>query len=147
MNSVAITGRLGGDPELRFTNNGKAVASFSLAIKQTKEITHWVQCEAWEKTAEFINQYFVKGDGIEIVGSLKEETWQDKNGGGKRSKLMVRVGQAHFPEGKAGGNGGQGEGDRQPARSGQQSSRGGRNDYGNDSGLNHDDLGPDEIPF
>lgn len=113
MNSVAITGRLGQDPEVRYTQNGKAVASFSLAIQQTKEITHWVQCEAWEATAEFVNKYFRKGDGIEIVGGLKEETWQDKNGGGKRSKLIVRVGQANFPQGKAAGNG-DGGGERQP---------------------------------
>lgn len=91
-------GRLTRDPEMR-TVGETAVVSFALAINHTwkdkagqkKEEVAFVDCEAWGRTGEVIAQYSVKGAELYVEGRLKMETWDDKNGGGKRSQMKVVV--------------------------------------------------------
>lgn len=95
MNLVILTGRLTKDPELRYTNSNKAVASFSIAVHEGKDKAIFVNCVAWEKTAELIDQYFKKGDGINVYGKLSVRQY-DKDGQ-KRTVTEVVVSGIEFP--------------------------------------------------
>jgi len=103
MNSINIIGRLGRDPEKRFTSGGTAVANFTIAVDDgfgEKKTTNWFQVTAWSKTAEFVDQYFKKGSKIAITGRLQEQTWQDKNSGEKRSKVLIVAERVSFVDSK-----------------------------------------------
>jgi single-strand DNA-binding protein len=82
-----ILGRLGGDPEMRFTANGKAVCNFNVATDQgygDNKKTVWYRVTAWEKTAEICNQYLKKGREVFIEGEIAEPVpWQAKDGSWK----------------------------------------------------------------
>ena len=80
MNFVAIAGYIGNDIETRYTQNQKAVASFSVGTREGKDKTEWHKCIAWDKTAEFISKYFKKGSYIAIIGSLQTRHYTDKDG-------------------------------------------------------------------
>ena len=87
LNRVQLIGRLGKDPELRFTPNGKKVAHFSMAVSQrwksngeAKEYTEWVNVEAWGRLAEICQQYLGKGRLVYIDGRLKTDRYEDKEG-------------------------------------------------------------------
>lgn len=67
---------------------------------------NFIDCTAWGKTGETINQYMQKGKPIFIEGRLKYDSWEDKQGGGKRSKLTVVVDNFQFVGGRDGGGGG-----------------------------------------
>lgn len=96
LNKVFIMGRLTRDPELRHTQSGTAVASFSLAVerdfkdKQTGErVTDFIDCVAWRSTAEFVSRYFNKGRMAVVVGSLQIRDWTDKEGNKRRSAEVI----------------------------------------------------------
>lgn len=77
---TTVIGRLGNDPELRFTPQGKAVCSFSLAAGQ-KDKTVWYRVTCWEKTAEIVNQYLAKGKMAHVEGVLAAPSvYQTKSG-------------------------------------------------------------------
>lgn len=101
LNHVSIQGRFVKDPELRRTNTGKAVCSFTLACdKQGKDSgASFIDCVAWDKTAEFINNYFLKGTAIIVEGRLESRQYETKEGF-KRTVTEVVVTQAHFCERK-----------------------------------------------
>lgn len=80
MNNVNITGRITHDLDLRQTQSGKFVLDFQIAIRETKDITTFVRCQAWEKTAEIISQYAMKGSNLAISGGLKTDRYQDRSG-------------------------------------------------------------------
>lgn len=96
LNKVFIMGRLTRDPELRHTQSGTAVASFSLAVerdfkdKQTGEkTTDFIDVVAWRNTAEFVSRYFTKGRMAVVIGSLQIRTWEDKNGNNRRTAEVI----------------------------------------------------------
>lgn len=97
LNHSTIMGRLCGDPELRRTNTGKAVASFTIACDKPGKDNgaSFIPCVAWDKTGEFINNYFTKGSPIVIEGRLESRQYETKEGQ-KRTVLEVVVSQAHF---------------------------------------------------
>ena len=97
INHVTIQGRFVRDPELRRTGTGKSVVSFTLAVdKQGKDAgTAFIDFVAWDKTGEFINQYFLKGSPIVVEGRLDQRQYETKEGQ-KRSAVEVVVTQAHF---------------------------------------------------
>lgn len=101
LNHVSIQGRFVKDPELRRTDNGKAVTSFTLAVDRPGKDNGaaFIPCVAWDKTAEFINSYFMKGNAIVVEGRLDSRDWTDKDGN-KRTAYEVIVNQAHFCEKK-----------------------------------------------
>jgi single-strand DNA-binding protein len=89
MNKVILIGRVGQDPEIRYTGNGQAVANLSLATsekwkdKETgdmQEHTEWHKLVAFNRTAEVIGEYVVKGSLISVEGKLNTRKWQDKSG-------------------------------------------------------------------
>lgn len=103
MNKVIAIGRLCADPELKMTNNGKSVTVFTLAVNrqgQNKE-SDFLDCVAWEKTADFICKYFAKGSPIVIEGALQTRSYEDKNGN-KRKATEINVRNVEFAPKNAG---------------------------------------------
>ena len=82
MNKVILMGRLTKDPEIRYTQTSKAVANFTMAVSRRfkKDEADFINCVAWEKTAEFISKYFSKGGMIAVVGKIQTRTWEDNEG-------------------------------------------------------------------
>ena len=97
LNHNTIMGRLVRDPELRRTQSGKAVTSFSIACDKPGKDNgaSFIPCVAWDKTGEFVNNFFVKGSPIVVEGRLESRQYETK-GGEKRTVLEVVVSQAHF---------------------------------------------------
>jgi len=101
-NKVVLMGNLTRDPELRTTPTGQTVCSFSLAINRTwrnadgeqQEAVDFIDCNAWGKAAEIINQYMQKGRALLISGRLQHRTWDQD--GQKRSKVEVVVEDFNF---------------------------------------------------
>jgi single-strand DNA-binding protein len=100
LNRVQLIGRLGKDPETRFTPNGKKVAHFSLAVSQrrktaegdAKEYTEWVNIEAWDRLGEICSQYLHKGSLVFVEGRLKTDKYEDKGGETKYyTKVVVQA--------------------------------------------------------
>lgn len=96
-NRVILLGNLTRDPEVRYTQGGTAVCTCGLAVnhrytakdgKKREEVT-FVDVDLWGRTAEIAGEYLAKGRPVLIEGRLKLETWEDRNGGGKRSRLKV----------------------------------------------------------
>ena len=110
-NKVILMGNLTRDPQLRYLPSQQAVADFGIAVNrkwrtpdgQDREEVMFVDCSAWGKQAELINQYFQKGKPIFIEGRLKLDSWEDKQGGGKRSKHTVVIENFQFVGGRDGG--------------------------------------------
>lgn len=96
LNRIILMGRLTRDPELRHTQTGTAVASFSLAVdrdfkdKQTGEkATDFIDIVAWRSTAEFVSRFFTKGRMAVVEGRLQLRDWTDKDGNKRRSAEVV----------------------------------------------------------
>jgi single-strand DNA-binding protein len=105
MNVVCLMGRLTTDPELKTTANGNSVTSFTLAVdraytpKGEDKKTDFIDCVAWQNTAEFITRYFRKGQRMSVKGELNKRTYT-ANDGGQRSVYEVKVDNAYFCESK-----------------------------------------------
>lgn len=106
LNKFICIGRLTADVEIRKTQTGKSVASFTLAVDKpyNKNNEHpeanFIDCVAWEKSAEFISKYFTKGSRIAIAGSLQTRNYEDKEGK-KRKVTEVLVESVDFVDKKA----------------------------------------------
>ena len=101
LNSIAIMGRITKDIELRRTNNGTAVASFTVAVDRDydKGKTDFIECVAWKNTAEFAAKYFAKGRMAVVTGQLQMRDWEDKNGN-KRRNAEIKVDNMYFADSK-----------------------------------------------
>lgn len=93
------------DVELRWTQSGKAVISFTVACNRNGDNNgaDFINCVAWQKTAEFIQKHFSKGDMILLHGRLQQRNWEDSNGN-KRTAHEVVVESVNFCGSKNGGN-------------------------------------------
>lgn len=95
LNHIDIMGRLVRDPDLRQTNSGKPVASFTLAVDRDRKNqngereTDFVDVTAWNNTAEFVSKYFCKGKMAVVSGRLQMRKWQDKNGNNRQTAEVV----------------------------------------------------------
>ena len=96
LNRIILMGRLTRDPELRHTQTGTPVASFSLAVdrdfkdKQTGEkATDFIDIVAWRQTAEFVSRFFTKGRMAVVEGRLQIRDWTDRDGGKRRSAEVI----------------------------------------------------------
>ena len=104
LNNISIMGRLTRDPELRQTQSGKQVANFSIACnrdfgdKDNKE-ADFIDVVAWEKTGEFADTYFRKGQLVAVQGRLQSRKWTDKDGN-KRVSVEIVAERLHFAESK-----------------------------------------------
>ena len=119
-NHITIMGRLGRDPELRHTQSGTPVASFSLAVdrdfkdKNTGErATDWIDVVAWRATGEFVSKYFSKGRMAVVEGRLQIREWTDKEGNKRRTAEVV-ANNVYFADSKP--NDGQSSGQKRTAK-------------------------------
>ena len=97
LNHAILMGRLAADPELRTTQSGVSVTSFRIAVARTydREIADWIDIVAWRQQAEFVCNYFHKGDPIIVEGAIQTRSYEDKNGY-KRTATEVVASQLHF---------------------------------------------------
>ena len=138
INCVTLTGRLGQDPEMRYTPAGKATASVSLAVSGfSRDKTDWIRIQCWEKTAEILNQYCKKGDQIGVTGRLSVRTYEAQDGS-KRTVTEVVVSSLTLLGGKK---------DSAPRQQEAPQRQSPTPVQGWDSGYPGDDLSVDEIPF
>ena len=112
LNKIFIMGRLTRDPELRRTQTGTPVASFSLAVdrdfkdKSTGErATDFIDVVAWRQTGEFVSRYFTKGRMAVVEGRLQMRDWTDKDGNKRRTAEVV-ADQVYFGDSRRDGEGG-----------------------------------------
>lgn len=82
MNSINITGRLTADPELKKTQSGVSVCSYTLAVKRpkVKDVTDFINCVSWRQGAEYLTMYGRKGNMVAVAGVMTSRKWQDNNG-------------------------------------------------------------------
>ena len=136
VNKVILVGNLGRDPELRYTQNGSAVANFTVATNErwrdkdgnNQERTEWHRIVVWGKTAENCAQYLAKGRSVYVEGRLQTREWEDKEGN-KRQTTEISAQRVQFLGGPRGGG------------------TGGPDPGGGGSGQDPEPGGGDEIPF
>jgi single-strand DNA-binding protein len=165
VNKVILVGRLGRDPETRYTGGGQAVANFSVATDETykdkngerQKRTEWHKIVVWGKQAEIAQQYLKKGSLIFIEGRIQSREWQDKEGQ-KRTSFEIVASNFRMLGGRA-------DAAAAGAGAGGGTSRGGGDDFdnqaapaediygggGSSSGGGHAPAGPEisdeDIPF
>ena len=98
LNNVNLIGRMVREEEIRATSTGKKVLTFTLAVNNANDAANFIECVAWENTAEFISKYANKGARIAVTGVLNQESWEKD--GQKRSKLNVVVRDVQLLENK-----------------------------------------------
>lgn len=98
LNNVNLIGRMVREEEIRATSTGKKVLTFTLAVNNANDTANFIECVAWENTAEFISKYANKGARIAVTGVLNQESWEKD--GQKRSKLNVVVRDVQLLENK-----------------------------------------------
>lgn len=110
VNKVILVGRLGRDPESRFTNSGKQVVNFTIATDETfkdrqgqkQKVTEWHRLVAWGKVAEIVQEHVKKGDLIYVEGKLQTRSYEDKKTGETKYTTEINVNTIRM----LGGNGG-----------------------------------------
>lgn len=144
-NKVMLMGNLTRDVELKYTPSNQPVANLGIAVNrrfrtrdgEDREETTFVDCEAWGRVAEVMNQYLSKGRPVFVEGRLKLDQWQDKEGN-NRSKLRVVVENFQFLDSRGGDNSGGNSGGAD------QASKAGAPTGG---GAGHQPIDEDDIPF
>ena len=108
INQVILLGRLTRDPEQRTTSTGKTIASFSIAVDRGGESdsADFFEITAWEKLGELVIQYLSKGRRVLVQGRLRQDSWDDKETGKKRSRVEVTATDVTFLDGPSEGAGG-----------------------------------------
>lgn len=138
VNKVILIGNLGRDPEMRYTQNGTAVANFTLATTevwtkdgQKNEHTEWHRIVAWRRLAEICGQYLTKGRQVYIEGRIRTRKWEDRDGNERyTTEIEAQNMQMLGSPGDSGGGGGGGGYDRGPSGP----------DPGPDAGVSDDDI-------
>ena len=138
LNKIFIMGRLTRDPELRRTQSGTAVTSFSLAVERDfksqggEKETDFIDVVAWRNTAEFVAKYFTKGRMAVVEGRLQTRDWTDREGG-KRVATEIVADNIYFGDSKRDGAGDYGSAPAPsysaPAAGGYGSPAGGHSDF------------------
>ena len=112
LNHIVIMGRLTREPELRTTQSGVNVASFSVAVDRdfggrdgAERQTDFVDCVAWRQTGEFVSKYFQKGRMIVVSGRLQSRKWQDREGN-NRTNWEIQADNVYFGDSKRESDGG-----------------------------------------
>lgn len=114
VNKVILIGNLGADPEVRYTQNGTAVATFSLATTerrkgpdgQPQDFTEWHRIVAWQRLAEICGEYLSKGSKIYIEGRIQTRKWKDQSGNDRfTTEIIAREMKMLSPRSSSGGSG------------------------------------------
>ena len=153
VNKVMLVGRLGRDPETRYTGGGQAVANFSVATDESykdkngerQKRTEWHKIVVWGKQAEIAQQYLKKGSLVFIEGRIQSREWQDKEGQ-KRTSFEIVANNFRMLGGRSDNAGGGGGG----ARSGgdeAESHAAPAEDYGGHQAPSGPEISDEDIPF
>lgn len=146
INKVILVGRLGKDPEMRSTPSGQSVAKFSLATDERytdksgekQERTEWHNIVAWGKLGDICGQYLKKGKLVYIEGSIRTDSWDDKESGQKKYRTEIVANTMKMLDRAGSDEGGSyGGGNRRPAAA----------NSGGGSQQNTDFIDDDEVPF
>jgi len=113
VNKVILIGNLGADPEVRYTQNGTAVANFRVATTETwkkegtkEELTEWHRVVAFARLAEICGEYLAKGSKVYIEGRLQTRKWEDRDGNARyTTEVVAREMKMLSPRGEGGGSG------------------------------------------
>lgn len=153
MNKVFLSGNLTRDPEVRYTQSGKAFARMGIAVRRPfskdKDAVDFFNLVAWERTAEFCNRYFMKGSRILVEGRLQTSSYENKDGV-KVNAVDVIVDNVEFAGAKPSGDRTVGDSysNRQPS---EPDSFGGRNTAppkkNDDYDFGGESIDPDDTPF
>ncbi|HWF37779.1 MAG TPA: single-stranded DNA-binding protein [Candidatus Acidoferrales bacterium] len=157
VNKAILVGRLGRDPETRYTSGGQAVANFTMATDETfkdrsgerQKRTEWHRVVLWGKLAEIAQQYLKKGTLVYIEGRIQTRQWEDKRDGQKKSTTEIVATVMRMLGGRGDGAAAAGAG----AGAGAMSSGGGRSvdDFeapvGHDEGGAGPEISDEDIPF
>jgi single-strand DNA-binding protein len=143
VNRVTLVGRLGKDPETRYTSGGQAVANFSVATDETykdragerQKRTEWHRIVMWGKLAEIAQQYLKKGALVYLEGRIQSRQWEDKRDGQKKTSYEIVADTMKMLSGR-------GEG----AAAGAGASMGGGSSAGGSRGRGGDDFEPAPMP-
>ena len=161
LNHITIMGRLVRDPELRSTQSGTSVASFTVAVDRDfggrdggEKQTDFIDCVAWRQTGEFVSKYFHKGSMIVVSGKLQSRKWQDREGN-NRTNWEVVADNVYFGEGRRDNNSGDfgryGDSDYSNSRPTYSRNSQSSNGYGNSApsfgGFSELDDCDGELPF
>jgi len=155
-NLVVLMGNLTRDPVIKNLPSNTTVCEFGLAMNrkfrtqagEDREEVTFVDCTAFGKTAELIGEHFHKGKPIHIEGRLKYDSWEDKQGGGRHSKLSVAVSTFQFIGGRdEGGGDRQQEQPRQQSRQRQPAGRQQRQPQPEPPFSENQEFKEDDIPF
>lgn len=142
VNKVILVGNVGRDPELRYTQGGQPVASFSIATNERfkdkegnwKDRTEWHRIVAWARLAEICGEYLRKGSQVYVEGRIQTRDWEDKEGNKRQTTEIVALSMQML--GRRGGEaGGPSAGEDSQART------------GGDDPLSQSSGADDEIPF
>lgn len=162
VNKVILIGNLGADPEVRFTQNGTAVATLRVATTekwkgqdgQMQEQTEWHRVVAWQRLAEICRDYLSKGSRVYIEGKLRTNKWQDQNGNDRytteiiaREMKMLSPRNAGQGAPAGGGQGGYDSGGFGGGQGGFGGSGDSSPDFGSDSGFSEPSNTGDDVPF
>jgi single-strand DNA-binding protein len=153
VNKVILVGRLGRDPETRYTGGGQAVANFSVATDETyrdkngerQKRTEWHKIVVWGKQAEIAQQYLKKGSLIFIEGRIQSREWQDKEGQ-KRTSFEIVATNFRMLGGRGDGAAGGGGSFGGASRAEEHDQSVGGEDFGGGAG-NAPEISDDDIPF
>ena len=154
VNKVILVGRLGRDPETRYTGGGQAVANFSVATDETykdkagdrQKRTEWHKIVVWGKQAEIAQQYLKKGSLIFIEGRIQSREWQDKEGQ-KRTSFEIVASNFRMLGGRGDGSGGGGSTSGGSRAEGHDQS-GPSDDFGGPGGgTGGPEISDEDIPF
>ena len=164
LNKVMLIGRLGRDPEIRYTQSGNAVASFSIATSeywrdkqgQRQEKTEWHDIVAWDRLADQAQSYLKKGSMVYIEGKLQTRSWDDQQGQ-KKYRTEIVANQVRFLDSREGTERSGGSVDDGPAVYGNEYPSGGPSDNrrnpsssSSNNGFNQGNNAPyveDDVPF
>jgi len=144
VNKVFLLGNVGKDPEMRATQGGMVIASFSLATAdRKKDGANWVDSTEWHnlvcfgRTAEIVRDYVKKGSQIFVEGKIQTRSWDDKESGQKKYRTEILVNELSLLGGRQGGEGGGSQ--RSSTASFDQRSSPPQEDYA-DAGITDDDI-------
>ena len=117
INQVILMGRLTRDPEQRTTTSGRTVVSFSIAVDRMgqDDQADFFDVTAWEKLGDLVMQYLAKGRRVLVQGRLRQDSWDDKETGKKRSRIEVTASDVTFLDGPNENGGGAGSSAPRPA--------------------------------
>ncbi len=149
LNKVMIIGRLGTDPEMRYTPSGSPVTTFRVAVGrqwrdsngETHDETEWFSVVAWNKLAEICNQYLTKGIRVYLEGRLQTRSWEDQQSGQTRYKTEVIATDMIILDGRENRPAREADDDFQPPRDTPRAPRAGAQQ------PPAPDIGDEDIPF